>query len=212
MRISFAPFAFETPRFQEIDGSACFSPIPPVDWDRVQSPADIPRNRDGYAVALIRKEVLEKQRRALVVYGDGHFQGRSERPPRSLVAEFDADGTKTFIVSNSFADLANLQPDVASWRVPSLAFIRGTPIGLQGYEFFCGALPPGDYWLTQRMQDQFDAVLYLGPPGSMTMSRLPPALCADPRYMEMRLGRLQLAGSPRQVDQLRQFCAAALKK
>jgi hypothetical protein len=40
------------------------------------------------------------------------------------------------------------------------------------------------------LQDQFDAVLYLGAPGSTTTSRFPAELCLDTDYMTMRLRRL----------------------
>lgn len=138
-----------------------------------------------------------------MIYGDGHLQGRSERPPRSLAAHLDANGTKVFLISSSFSDLASLQPDVASWRVPSLALIRDTPIGVRGFEFFYGDLPPGNYWRSQRMQDQFDAALYLGLPGSMTMAPFPSVLCSDKAYVEMRLRRLSI-GRPAPVERLRE--------
>jgi len=189
---------------------------PPIDWDGVKTEADADKwlaQRDAHAAEAIKREVLARKRRALVIYGDGHLQGRSERPPHSLVARLEADGARVFTISNSFADLSSLQPDVSSWAVPSLALVRDTPIGLKGYEFFYGALPPGDYWKTQRMQDQFDAVLYLGPPSAMTMAKLSPALCADAAYIKMRTDRLALRkGTEGQVKRLEEYCAASKPK
>lgn len=185
----------------------------PIDWDAVRTADDLRKwgmDKDPHATELIRREVLAKQRRALIIYGDGHFQGRSERPPRSLVARLDADGTKTFLISSSFADLATLQRDVASWPVPSLAMIRGTPIGVKEYEFFYGASPPGDYWRSQRLEDQFDAILYLGPPSSMTMAPFPIALCSDAVYVKMRLERMSLVRST-PVERLRE-CPAPVPR
>lgn len=43
------------------------------------------------------------------------------------------------------------------------------------------------------MEDEFDALLYLGEPGALTMSKLSPALCADQTYVKMRLLRLALS-------------------
>ena len=40
------------------------------------------------------------------------------------------------------------------------------------------------------MQEQFDAVLYLGPKSEITYAELPKSLCADPEYVEMRAARL----------------------
>ena len=36
------------------------------------------------------------------------------------------------------------------------------------------------------MQEQFDAILYLGPPPGLTCSQLSPALSSDPEYIKMR--------------------------
>jgi hypothetical protein len=46
------------------------------------------------------------------------------------------------------------------------------------------------------MQDVVDAILYLGPPSSITHSRLSRELCADPAYLKMRLERLTEFASP----------------
>jgi len=62
------------------------------------------------------------------------------------------------------------------------------------------------------MEEQFDAILYLGPPASASVSRLSPALCTQPGYLEMRLSRLSLIGPPPNApispaDSLKAFCA-----
>lgn len=47
------------------------------------------------------------------------------------------------------------------------------------------------------MEDQFDAVLYLGPSSSITIRRseIAPSLCADADDMKMRLSRMALMGT-----------------
>jgi hypothetical protein len=45
---------------------------------------------------------------------------------------------------------------------------------------------PREQWGTLRMEEQFDAVLHLGAPSSLTMSNLPKLLCADTSYRQMR--------------------------
>jgi hypothetical protein len=52
------------------------------------------------------------------------------------------------------------------------------------------------------MEDQFDALLYLGLPSEITMLRLPPKLCEDRSYMDMRIQRMTLAGMQRLIDRL----------
>jgi hypothetical protein len=64
-----------------------------------------------------------------------------------------------------------------------------------------------------RMEDQFDAVLYLGPQSALTNARLSPALCADSGYVEMRMQRMALAGVPRtEGERFKQTCATIASK
>jgi hypothetical protein len=46
------------------------------------------------------------------------------------------------------------------------------------------------------MQEQFDAVLYLGPKSEITYAELPKSLCADPEYVEMVAARLSAMRRP----------------
>ena len=46
------------------------------------------------------------------------------------------------------------------------------------------------------MQEQFDAVLYLGPKAEITYGKLPKSLCEDPEYVEMRASRLSAMRQP----------------
>jgi len=58
-----------------------------------------------------------------------------------------------------------------------------------------------------RMEDQFDAVLYLGPPSSITIAPVSPARCADPNYTRMRLQRMALIpGGQERIEQLKDYC------
>jgi hypothetical protein len=63
-----------------------------------------------------------------------------------------------------------------------------------------------------RLEDQFDAELYLGLPSTMTTAHLAPALCADRKYVDMRLARLALVPPPpgapvSPADSLKDYCA-----
>jgi hypothetical protein len=167
----------------------------------------------------------------LLIYGDGHLarkdvlQNFEPSPPNCLLPKLENDGTtKVFsIFTETSVDLSQLQADVATWRKASLAMLRGTvqgnadvtsyvreqvprfaSLGKDGPDF-SKPLPRSE-WRALRMEDQFDAVLYLGPPSDITMSRLPAALCNDRAYMEMRLQRLTFAGLQRQIDRLREHC------
>ena len=78
---------------------------PPMDWSAVKN-ADDYRNillqRDSHPAELIRREVLAKGRRALVIYGDGHFQARTERPGRSLVGILETAAPSVFSVTSTY--------------------------------------------------------------------------------------------------------------
>jgi hypothetical protein len=194
----------------------------PIDWDRMQSVEDLRKCGDGnrHAADLIQLEVLEKRRRAVVIYGDMHFLRVDPftNPPSerysSIVALLEKAGTKVFSVwTLTSGDVTALQADVATWREPSLALLRGTSLGVAEFAFYYpfevfNADGTGVRSRTGlRMEDEFDAVLYLGPPPAMTSARLSPALCADPGYMEMRLRRLAMCGMQREVDWLKWYCA-----
>jgi hypothetical protein len=63
------------------------------------------------------------------------------------------------------------------------------------------------------MEDQFDAVMYIGSPSEITYRGLSPSLCNDTDYMAMRLGRFTLVGLPASAaDRLKQFCAKVMSK
>ena len=189
---------------------------PPIVWNEVRTAEDYRpwlRRRDSHPAELIQREVLAKGRRALVVYGDGHFQARSERPSRSLLGILEASGTKVFAVTSTFADLSTFQPEVAKWMLPGLARLQGTLIGQAPYEVFFGPPPPVDFFKAHpRIEDHFDAVLVLGLPSAVRLAPLEYPHCNEPDYVRMRLLRMTLAGMPPQGDRLSKECAAARPK
>ena len=172
---------------------------PPIDWDAIKSPADYSDwaiQRDRHPADLIQREVLAKGRRALLIYGDGHYQAHDERPPRSLGGLVEANGTRPFFITAAFHDLTQAQPDVSTWPAPRLALLRGTAIGALPYESFFGSKPPGTYWAAHaRIEDHYDAILYLGPPASLSLAPLTYPRCAEPSYVEMRVRRMTIAAA-----------------
>ena len=207
---------------------------PPIDWDAVETRADHQRwleLRDTYPASLIRREVLEKGRRALVVYGSMHLQRRNlfsnyelvdDPNLHTLVQQLEREGdARVFTVWPTVGvDLQGLQPDVASWRAPGLALVRGTVLGAADFTAFSPTeapratirdgriVPiPRDRWRSLSAEEQFDAVLYLGPPSAMSRSSPSPALCRDAAYMDMRRERLSLVGMQRDLEQLQRYCA-----
>jgi len=171
---------------------------PPFDWEHAtrEESIRISSRREPFAAELIQREVLAKKRRALIIYGDMHFAKRAVVGSGSIVTRLADMQARVLSIwtHTTDADLRTLEPEIGKWRVPSLAYTAGTTFGaapLGFYRRFGG----GD---DARMQDQFDAVLYLGPPSSITIRRseIAPSLCADAAYMKMRLSRLALMDPP----------------
>lgn len=192
---------------------------PPVDWDNDPHRAV---DRDGHAADLILREVIAKKRRALVIYGDFHFFRRQptmvdvedgkEWPKgntSSLVARLERQsGIKVYTIRTytEGGDLALLQPEAKSWPAPSFIRLKGTILGTQPFGFFLPgpvlAMSPDGVEHNLKvvpeftMEEQFDALLYLGPFSSITFSKPRASLCRDSAFMEMRKHRANLSGVP----------------
>lgn len=198
---------------------------PPIDWDQVQTVDDLRKVRrvDSVPAGIIEREVIAKKRRALVIYGDQHYvrrnlywnmadkaaaEERFAKPVETIVTLLERAGTKVFSITTSFMDLSPLQPDIAGWVAPRLIRVAGTPLGLASYRFYY----PHDIYIRRAdntweqvssdparsplMQDQFDAILYIGPESSITYSKLTATQCADQEYMRMRLARMRITNAP----------------
>jgi hypothetical protein len=96
---------------------------PPIDWSKVQRHEDILpfTDRDAHPVEVIKREVLNKNRRALVVYGGMHFVRKqvhfslntpehnrnADGPQRNIVGFLESSGTKVFSIwVHSFGDVS----------------------------------------------------------------------------------------------------------
>lgn len=210
---------------------------PPIDWNSPTAKQDRGKwmaMRDSFPAELVEREVLARRRRALIIYGDGHLQRQqiasnyemSHPLAQTLVSLIERRHPRVFsIKTEAVLDLRTLQPDVARWPIPSLALTAGTVLGAADYAIYAAGAPPRvaivdgtmvpvprEQWRVWPMERQFDAVLYLGPPSSITYSELAPALCADPGYMAMRLGRLAEAGPPGEAARLTAYCAGVRQR
>jgi len=136
----------------------------------------------------------------------------NEPPEDSIVVLLEnKHKTKVFSIwSHSQGDLSSLQPDIGSWQAPLLVHLRGTPWGLAPFSKFYSfnfmlsrqkedgsfESAKADPTRSPLMQEQFDAVLYLGPPNSFTVTKIATELCADPEYLEMRSKRMAMMMMP----------------
>jgi hypothetical protein len=205
---------------------------PPIDWENVKT-AEEHRHwiemRDTFPADLIQREVLAKGRRALLTYGQMHFQRKNlnanyefEGPAETIVSRLENKwGAKVFTIFT--ADVSSLEPDAASWPSPSLAIVRGTVLGAADFTVYypseaIGRFPirdgkpdfsapiPRDQWKTLRAEDQFDAVLYTGK-GPSPRVDLDPARCAEKAEFQEHLRRMAAAGLPPvETERLRRLC------
>jgi hypothetical protein len=206
---------------------------PPIDWDNVTSNQDRRRwieLRDSYPADLVRRQVRDRGRRALVVYGQGHLQRRqivsnydmSTWQAQTVVSLLERDhGARIFNIWTLVDRGVEVPEAIMSWRVPSLAILRGTTLGAQDFGLYSRGLGDGtrfgvkggqlvpvprEEWKMMRMEDQFDALLYLGPPESMTTAAVPAARCADSDFVRRHLDRLTRFGPPVEVQNFRKAC------
>jgi hypothetical protein len=207
---------------------------PPLDWSRIHSRAeyiaqmDALGNRDGYAVDLIRREVLDKGRRALIVYGSLHFQRKtvwsnygSEWPEAdTLVMQLEAQAPREVFTIWRVKASMQVPQYFTAWRMPSLALLKNTDLGMADFGRYFpyqgerravrngkAVVIPREEWKTLQMQDQFDAVIYLGPEASFKDWVVPQEKCTDRAYLDMRLGRMAMFDwATGEADQLRKRC------
>jgi len=203
---------------------------PPIDWDNITSPQDHRHwieLRDSYPADTIRRQVLDRAHHALVIYGQGHLQRRqiasnydmSTWQSQTVVSLLQHDSPAPIFNVWTLLDKDVDVSEVASWPVPSLAALQGTNLGATDFVAYWQGLGarfavrngqlvplPRAEWKTMPMENEFDALLYLGPPSSMTNATIPAALCQDSRFVNTRLQRLGRFGPPVEVDRFKKAC------
>jgi hypothetical protein len=205
---------------------------PPIDWENTTSAESHSRwmeFRDSYPADVVRRQVVERGRRALVVYGQGHLQRRqvasnydmSIWQAQTLVSLLERDTSGRVFNIWTWLDREVELKEVAAWTVPSLAVLKGTTLGERDFGTYATGLLggnrftvrdgqlvplPRDQWQRMRMEDQFDALLYLGPPAKMTFIGMPASLCRDQEFVRERLRRFTLAGPPPELANFTKAC------
>ena len=184
---------------------------PPINWETIHTRDELraaTKAHGNYKEQVIRREVLAKNRRALLIFGDGHFMGRGEG--LGLSGVFEGEGVHVWTITsgggmNRF-EVPIAQPDMPNWPIPSVASLRGTTLGMKEYSFFY-EIPPvrPEFWGAMKLEGQYDALLWLGP--TRTFAEIPAGLCADERYMTMRLSRLAIGNGQASADRFKQQCA-----
>jgi hypothetical protein len=178
---------------------------PKIEWEKVQANKDwiaLVRTRDTYAAQLIKDEIIAKGKKALVIWGGGHFFQDGPMLELGPLLEQNHPG-KLFIVSpyigfNEISCSLAFEKE-ASLLTLSLATVRGTSLKAALGRPNCTAAPAG----TPREQQghwsgaDADALLYLGPAASLTLSQKSPDIYLDNAYRTEMSRRYQIiTGKP----------------
>lgn len=192
---------------------------PPIDWTLIHSREDFLKVlalRDSFPAEVIRRETVAKHRHALILFGGIHLQRKQifsnydmSNPIAQTIVSWLESGPvpiKVFSVFTATSEnLPGLQPDIASWRPPVFASVRGTVLGRADFTKFyqtARQVPP------MPMENQFDAVLYLGPASSITFAQPARDRCSDRAYLETHFARMAVAGLPQsEIERVRRVCA-----
>ncbi len=173
---------------------------PPVDWQTTQalSVQGWFVYRDKHFADVVTREVLEKNRKALLIAGFGHT---SRAQPavfagETMIALLDKQFPgKVFGVlphAPFSASLLQLEPRLANWPTPSLVamgddWLGRTPAAVLDTES-SPLQTPG------TLAQAADAYLYLGPGRDMTASQIDPAVFRDPVFAKELARRRKLLG------------------
>jgi hypothetical protein len=201
---------------------------PPIDWANVRSKADYRKwevQRDSYPADLVRRVVLAHNRRALIVWANGHLMRQeiltnyemTSWQSQTIVSLIEAPGGTRVFTVRAEGSLTKWHPDAASWKPLSLTAVRGTDLGAADFSEFESPdqrylirgeddfVPIArDLWASRRLEDIVDAIVYMP---SQTTSGIWPQLCADPSYVKMRIDRIMLIGlPPAQADTVKRAC------
>jgi outer membrane protein OmpA-like peptidoglycan-associated protein len=146
---------------------------PPVDWTAVKGPADEDMNdwRDAHFAWAVDREVMKRRRKALLFIGGAHIS-RKVVLPNSLIHLLDRKHPgQTLVVSAVQVPFMApvLGARLRDWPAPSVAVVRNTWLG------FADVRDAGFGLAKGRLQDDIDAVLFLGPgPFSNISPRIDP--------------------------------------
>ncbi|MFB9684879.1 hypothetical protein [Amycolatopsis plumensis] len=172
---------------------------PPVDWSRVQSPADLEPflDRDASIASVVKTQVLQKNRKALLLFGLGHLthDGGSAAVAR-LEREYPGAAYVVADHRGFTADNARLEQRLGSW--PQLVPLPGSWLGSLETTFFPvnRDYPPGT-----RGYPGVDAYLYEGPADLLLREPLSARAVLDAGYLaELRRRATAIDAPPDSIE------------
>jgi hypothetical protein len=198
---------------------------PKVDWSKINSYQDLVpyiKQRDDNYFRIIRDEILKRQKKTLLIIGSGHIFGPAMLTAKFKKAYPDTLATVMPFIGYLEAECnAKFMADAKNWPVPALVGpIAGTwlksRLRLPGCNFVAPeeiekmkatpvtALPPTIASVAELIHarinmvsgEDADAMLYLGPPETLTQSPVDPNIYLDPDYFKQEDRRLRCCTRP----------------
>jgi len=182
---------------------------PPSNWPKIKTKADwlpLEDQRDSYPASLIEREILNKGKNALVIYGADHFglypggiipigppDIVARRPP-NIRARFDASHPGAlytvfpYVGYTTAACAEDFEKHLMAVSAPSLiSSIRGSSWEADLLHPGCAPLTKIPEWTQEQYEEEIpnyvglhtDALLYLGPRKSLMSSPSVPDLYLD---------------------------------
>ncbi len=172
---------------------------PPVDWSRVHAPADLEPflNRDASIVSVVKTQVLQRHRKALMLFGLGHL---THDGGSGAVAQLEREYPgAAYVVADHrgfTSDNARLEKQLGSW--PALVPLKGSWLGSLNTTFFPvnRDYPPGT-----RGYPGVDAYLYEGPADLLLREPLSARAILDTDYLtELRRRATAIDAPPDSIE------------
>lgn len=178
---------------------------PKIEWQKVQTNKDwiaLVRTRDTFAAQLIGDEIIAKGKKALVIWGGGHFFQDGPMLELGPLLQRSHPGALSIVspyIGFREAECSRAFEKEAALPIPSLVSVRGTSLKAALSRPGCHAAPAG----TPPEQEghwsgaDADALLYLGPAASLTLSQKSPDIYMDSDYRAEMSRRYQITmGKP----------------
>jgi hypothetical protein len=172
---------------------------PPIDWTQIKDKAawealEKQKQRDAYPAGLVEREILAMGKKALMIYGVGHFGIYPGYDNIRALLDKDHPGalfTVSPYVGYGQKDCAaRFERHIRKWPVPSLVSpIRGSTLEKDIFRKSCNAFPQGNipdagFEMSGRnnLGLNSDALLYLGPRAGLLKGPADPDIYLDAEY------------------------------
>ncbi|MCR6487935.1 hypothetical protein M8542_34435 [Amycolatopsis sp. OK19-0408] len=167
---------------------------PPIDWSQVRTPADAEpfHDRDASIVSVVKTQVLQKNRKVLMLFGLGHLTHNGGSGAVSQL-EREYPGA-AYVVADHYGfttDNARLERRLGAW--PALVPMQGSWLGTLDASYFPTSreYPPGT-----RGYPGVDAYLYEGPADLLLREPLSARAVLDTDYMNELRRRAAAVDAP----------------